>query len=311
MKSSCTRRLLVASMWLGVSLHCAAQPVAGSPTSSAPAAVERSLSAGERMRKYVLYVPATSSTARPLVVALHGTGMTGQLMRRWTGEAFERLADKYGFVVAYPDAVGGSWHDCRGSSAWRSDVDDVGFIRALVKSVSAEFAVDPKQVYLFGYSGGGHMAFRFSWQAVDEVAALAVVAASLPTPDSLTCTMSTRVPRTMLVLGTADRTNPYSGGPHVAGGSVLSALASAEALANRHGLKGPTGERSLQSSSAEDPTGVQVTEWLQGRQPLVSLYTVTGGGHTVPQPAYSFGQSMGATSKFDSPSAAWRFFIGQ
>ena len=44
---------------------------------------------------------------------------------------------------------------------------------------------------------------------------------------------------------------------------------------------------------------------------MVALYTVRDDGHTIPQPAHVFGPSMGATGKFDAPSAAWNFFTGQ
>jgi poly(3-hydroxybutyrate) depolymerase len=51
----------------------------------------------------VHYVPAApQSTARPLVLALHGLGSTGAQFEKDTG--LDAFADSHGFVVAYPDA---------------------------------------------------------------------------------------------------------------------------------------------------------------------------------------------------------------
>jgi polyhydroxybutyrate depolymerase len=40
------------------------------------------------------------------------------------------------------------------------------------------------RVFVFGYSGGGHMAFRLAQEAPGRIAAIAVVAASIPAPDN-------------------------------------------------------------------------------------------------------------------------------
>ena len=286
-------------------------PVAAQSPGAAVTVQERSLRVGERDRTYLLVAPVAPAGKRALVIVLHGSSGTGKNMRDATGERFDRLAEQEGFLVAYPDAVGGNWYDCRASSAWRRDVDDVGFLRAIVQSAVTELAVDPARVYLFGYSGGGHMAMRYAWEAPDGVGGIAAVAANLPTAESLDCRMPEHGTRVMLVLGTADYTNPYAGGPHGAGGFVLSARKSAEAFAARLGLGSPEAEQVVHSASAGDPTSVQRLAWRRGGRPMVALYTVRDGGHTIPQPVYEFGPMMGATSRFDAPAAAWDFFVGR
>ena len=64
----------------------------------------------------------------------------------------------------------------------KENIDDVSFIGALIDRFKAGYAIDAKRVYAFGYSNGGHMAFRLAMEAPDEVAAIAAVAASLPMP---------------------------------------------------------------------------------------------------------------------------------
>ncbi len=59
----------------------------------------------------------------------------------------------------------------------------MNFMRALIARMMFEHAIDQKRVYVFGYSNGGHMAFRLAMEAPAEIAAIASVAANLPTPD--------------------------------------------------------------------------------------------------------------------------------
>ena len=96
--------------------------------------------------------------------------------------------------------------------AKRENIDDMSFIRAVIGRVGEEQDVDEKRVYVFGYSNGGHMAFRLAMEAPDEIAAIASVAASLPTPDASSCPQQGRTSRVMLINGTSDPINPYQGG---------------------------------------------------------------------------------------------------
>ena len=90
------------------------------------------------------------------------------------------------------------------------------FIRTLIARMKAEHSVSDKRVYVFGYSNGGHMAFRLAIEAPDEIAAVAAVAASLPTSDASSCPQQGRTSRVMLINGTADPINPYQGQAHCA-----------------------------------------------------------------------------------------------
>jgi len=141
--------------------------------------------------------------------------MDGARMRVFTGYEFDRLADQHGFVVLYPDGYRRNWNDCRKHATFPAklqNIDDMSFIRTLIARVMAEQGVDEKSVYVFGYSNGGHMAFRLAMEAPDEVAAIAAVAASLPTPDASSCPQQGRTSRIMLINGTEDPINPYQGG---------------------------------------------------------------------------------------------------
>jgi polyhydroxybutyrate depolymerase len=275
--------------------------------------------AGDKERTYLVYVPANLPPQAALVIVLHGSGMDGARMRRCTSYEFECLADQHGFVVLYPNGYRGNWNDCRKHATFpakRENIDDMGFIRALIGRVKQEQGIDEKRVYVFGYSNGGHMAFRLTMEAPDEVAAVAAVAASLPMPDASSCPQQGRTSRVMLINGTSDPINPYQGGivtlfGFASRGSVMSSVGSAQNLAERNGITSPPIPGQLPKGSSDDATSVETLTWHANGKPYCCLCTVRGGGHVIPQQTYRFPRLLGkTTSLLDAPREAFRFFEG-
>jgi polyhydroxybutyrate depolymerase len=291
-------------------------PAPARPTLSS--AVERAtIRVGDRDRSYVAYIPAGLAPGAPLVLVLHGSTMDGATMRRWTGYEFDRLADRDGFIVLYPDGYRRNWNDCRRAATFPArleNVDDVGFIRGLIERYTSERGVDPGRVYAFGYSNGGQMAYRLAIEWPDMVAAVATVGANLPTPDNNLCGAQGRTARVMLVSGTKDPIVPFNGGEvtlfgFASRGTVVSSLATGEELARRsHSLAGPA-RTQLRNPSPDDPTSIERLTWSRADAPVVALYVVHGGGHVVPQPAFRFPRLLGRTTgHLNAPQEALEFF---
>ncbi len=229
-----------------------------------------SVRVGGKDRDYLIYIPANlPPQAVALVIVLHGSGMDGARMRRSTGYEFDCLADQHGFVVLYPDGYRGNWNDCRKYATFpakRENIDDMSFIRALIARLRQEQAIDKGRVFVFGYSNGGHMAFRLAMEAPDEIAAVAAVAASLPTPENSSCPQRGPTSRVMLINGTSDPINPYQGGTvtlfgFASRGSVMSSLASAQNLADRNGITMPPIPGELPKVSSDEITSVEKLIW--------------------------------------------------
>lgn len=68
--------------------------------------------------------------------------------------------------------------DC-GRCGWISCNDDVGFLDALLETVTENFAADPERLYLTGFSAGSMMANHFGCAASQWFAAVALVAGRL------------------------------------------------------------------------------------------------------------------------------------
>jgi polyhydroxybutyrate depolymerase len=85
--------------------------------------------------------------------------------RKFTGYEFDNMADTHGSAVFYPDGYKRNWNDCLKAGAVAATlehVDDVGFILAPIGKAQSEFKIDPKKVYLVGYSNGGQLAMTLA-----------------------------------------------------------------------------------------------------------------------------------------------------
>jgi polyhydroxybutyrate depolymerase len=277
-----------------------------------------SLRVGGRERSYSLYVPEPRAPRPALVFVLHGSMGDGAQARRGTFYRFDELADRDGFVVAYPDGFEGHWNDCRRAAPYSANleqVDDVGFLRALVARLEAELAVDPRRVYATGISNGGQMAYRLALEAPDLVAAIAPVAAGLPDESNLDCERRGEPVAALILNGTDDPMNPFDGG-RVAlygvwgdRGSVLSSAASAAYFAELAGHRQPPRRRRYPERSRDDGSWAELFEFVDGPGPEVAHLVVHGGGHTFPSLSGRYPRGIGHTNAdLDGAAEVWDFF---
>jgi poly(3-hydroxybutyrate) depolymerase len=100
-----------------------------------------------RERSYLMHVPAVAGNEpRPLVIALHGAGQDAAAFAAESHFANEAEANRV--IVVFPDGTGTSpgkrsWnaHFCCGP-AITQQVDDIGFIGALIDRIAAQLPID-------------------------------------------------------------------------------------------------------------------------------------------------------------------------
>lgn len=181
---------------------------------AAGADLDRSLQVDGRDRIYHVHIPAMGAQPAgfPLLIVLHGGTGNGSRMAQKSG--FSELADREGFIVVYPDGTGlvnnrFTWNadNCCGY-AHRKNVDDVGFISALIDRLIEDFDVDPARVYVTGYSNGAMMSFRLACELSDTIAAAAPYAGAL---NSDVCAATEPVP-ILIMNGEDDENVPVAGG---------------------------------------------------------------------------------------------------
>ena len=284
---------------------CGSQTVV-QPGPSTPAALpvgssSHTIVVGGRTRTYLTYRPAALSGPAPLVVMLHGGFGTAALAERYYG--WDAEADRGHFVVAYPDGLNRAWNTgggCCGTPA-KENVDDVGFITAVVSAVGRSVPIDPRRVYVTGISNGGIMAYALACRTRGVFAAIGPVAATQLGP------CSTPEPISVLhIHGTADTNIPYDG-------------SQGQGYAHIHGPSVPSVNATWRSIDGCDPPavstqGVVTTSTAtcpQGR--AVELITVDGAGHQWPGSASRPGIQRllhidPPSTAFDATAVLWAFF---
>lgn len=138
-----------------------------------------------RARTYLVYTP-TGYTATgpklPLVVSLHpglSNASSHAAAARWHDKGNAEQ-----FITVYPNGtpiLAGNpsslqWNAYEPSTG--SNVDDVGFLNALLNQLSRQYAVDTTRHYLAGFSNGAWMTFRMGCDFTRRFAALGPVSGS-------------------------------------------------------------------------------------------------------------------------------------
>jgi polyhydroxybutyrate depolymerase len=274
-----------------------------------------SLSHNGRARTYQLYVSTQLHEPAPLVLVLHGGGGSGANMALMSRQTFNRIADRDGIIVVYPDGVGRNWNDGRSgvrSPAMNENVDDVGFLRALVRELSARYRVDSKRIYSAGISNGGFMSFRLACEAADVFAAVAPVAATLSEDLGPRCHPSKPVSIAILN-GTDDPIVPWAGGQVSAlrakRGNVWSSEKTLDMWAALDGCREKSDDQVI-DKVPDDGTSVILHVRSQCRAGSEArLYEIRGGGHTWPRgEKYLTERLVGKVSQeLDGAEEIWRF----
>jgi polyhydroxybutyrate depolymerase len=265
---------------------------------------DETLQVGSRERHYEEFVPNDAPNL-PLVIALHGRYGTGKQMEKFS--AFDRVAAREEFVVAYPDGVGRAWNDGRANG--KSDADDVAFIGALIDEMADLHGIDRSRVYVTGASNGGIMSYRIGCELSDRVAAIAPVIGNLAA--DLPCSPSHPI-SVLAINGTSDPFVPYNGG-QVAGdrGEVLSAALSTQTFATVDGCGPANLTYEEPDVNTDDGSRTFVTTYdCSTSTQEVGLITLGGAGHTWPGGSqYLPKRTIGGVSRdFDGAERIWDFF---
>ena len=123
----------------------------------------------------LIHVPANLPPAAPLVMALHGGGGSAAWQADDATYGLISSAEQAGYVVVFPNGTSkfsngmfATWNagDCC-AQARDAGVDDVGFLRAVVRDVQSRLPIDARRVFAIGMSNGGMMAYRLACDAAD------------------------------------------------------------------------------------------------------------------------------------------------
>jgi polyhydroxybutyrate depolymerase len=262
---------------------------------------------GSHCRTALVHVPPKQDNAGPLplVIALHGILNTPENADKQT--AFRELADREGFVVAYPDARMGVWNIFNS----RRDADDIRFLSALIDQMVAKYQVDPARVYLTGTSNGGMMVHTVARVMPERFAAIAPAFGPLARSTERAGAPGVPMP-TLIIYGTADNILRWGGGGSSGFGLPwYSSVPDMVAFwANNNGCSEVAESTDLPDIDPNDGTTASRTVYggcTDGAE--VVLYTVHGGGHNRPGTLNNPNGGYGAVCMdFNATEVTWAFF---
>lgn len=274
-------------------------------------------------RTFLTHTPPSFTKTRsiPLVIALHGGGGNAEAMVKLTMGGLNTLADKEGFVVIYPEGIEKNWNDGRSGNetdyrAHEENIDDVGFISALIDYQIKNLNIDPKRVYVTGMSNGAMMSLRLGCELAGKITAIAPVAGSIPQNLLAKCLPSGTV-SVLLMNGTDDPLVPLGGG-YITGpfgvkkiGKVISVDETINLWVNNNKCMQATVITDVRDEDPQDGATVQVKTYTGcGDGTEVILYTINGGGHTWPGGyQYLSKNIVGNTCRdINANEVIWNFF---
>jgi polyhydroxybutyrate depolymerase len=270
-----------------------------------------SIVVGGVTRTYVAHVPAKLGSSVPLVLSFHGHFGTGAGQAHLTN--FGALSDKYGFIVVYPDGINRGWNDGREG---KQGVDDIGLVKALITDFSRRYSIDPKRIYVNGFSNGAMFSQYVGCTLANQIAAIAPVSGYMPTEDAAACHPARPI-SVLEIGGTADPVVPYAGGEikllgFKRGAAVLSAKQTISMWTHNAKCKAPSPIAALAPIATSDGTSITRATYascVNGTS--VVLYTVIGGGHAWPGgPQYAPRLIIGRASRqLDTSQTIVEFFL--
>ncbi|MEO7774801.1 MAG: PHB depolymerase family esterase [Steroidobacteraceae bacterium] len=272
---------------------------------------------------YKLYLPARAAqpvTLRPLLIMLHGCTQGPDDFA--AGTCMNGLADRYGFLVAYPAqsaAANGMkcWNWFRSADQMR-DAGEPALLVGITREIMAEHAINPRGVLVAGMSAGAAMAVILgvnypelyaavgahsglpyraaTGDALAAMAAMRGVRAAQPSRRARAGSRARSSPAlagrfvpTIVFHGDADATVDAGNGSLIVAQAVLRAEASGRRL-----------QKVIQERGDSEGRGVTVTTYRDSTPiPCVEHWLVHGAGH-----AWSGGSPDGSCTDPVGPDAS-------
>jgi polyhydroxybutyrate depolymerase len=275
-----------------------------------------SIHVDDRDRHFIFITPKGFKPGAPLPIVFffHGAGGTAQ--QAWRTYGWTQKADAENFFVAFPEGLpvrpdgAGSfllnpniWRDGRPGMLMRG-IDDIHFFEEMLNRLEATLPIDPKRVYVTGFSNGAGMTFTLGACFADRIAAIAPVSSQ----SFIAINKLARPVPVYYLAGTADPLVPYHGGtvtlPWGNTRTTAPVEHSAEVWAALDGCP-PTPE------VVSDEHGVRVVRYGPGKEDAEVLFTtIDGNGHHWPDTVELLPHAIcGPTlDPFSATDRIWDFF---
>jgi polyhydroxybutyrate depolymerase len=292
--------------------------VAFTAAAQASTTTARTIEVAGLSRTYYLHVPVNIPKDREaaLVLMFHGGGGTPAWAERES--QFSELADREGFLAAYPQGYKKSWNDGRENrniAAQRDHIDDLAFVAALLDDLGKNYKIDSKRVFATGISNGATFSQYLGIHLSTRIAAIAPVAGGIAEP--LSANFNPEKPVAVLMMnGTQDPLVHYQGGNitlpwGTTRGAIISTESAVAKWVDHNDCRAESVTVDLPDKDPADGTRVKRLSYTGCREGTeVVLYRIEGGGHTWPGGLQYLPKRLIGNMSYDidATEIIWEFF---
>ena len=252
-------------------------------------------------REYIIHIPKNLTEDSPLVFIIHG--FTGSAEGISAYSDMNSIAERESFIAVYPQGtkdingntffnVGYEFHD-------DSTINDVSFIRELVRSLSQEFNLSRKKAFATGMSNGGDMSYLLACTSSDLFKAVAPVAGGLMKGLKDSCELNSLVP-VFEIHGTADKISLFEGdlNNEEGWGAYYDLPSTIDFFAKRYQLTNKSVNQIISKKSGADYDIFFERHWSDDLEEEVWMYRIEDGRHVWPGIKFNW---------WDNP-LAWFYF---
>ena len=255
-------------------------------------------------RNFHFNKPAKDIKNGNLLFLMHGSGGNGKQIMKAAGK-LEAIASNENLLIVYPDGYKNYWNECRKSSTALANTENINenaFFNEMIGYFKRSYGINEKKVFAAGFSGGGHMAYKLALTMPEKIRAITAIVANQPDPAYSDCIEAKMAVPVLIINGTLDATNPYTGGEMFVNGSSFGVVRSTENTfkywAKLAGYSGEPVKTILPDMDPADNKTIESYTFKEKNKPEVRLLKVIGGKHDYP-------------NDIDVYLYAWDFFKSQ
>ncbi len=195
------------------------------PVGLEPGDYERSLTVNSVTRWYKVVIPQNydHTVARPLLFCFHGGNNSMKTFFNKRKDLIERC-EQENWILVFPN--GSDNKENKGLSVWKAihccppainhDIDEIGFVEAMIEELTDMLKIDVKRIYIMGGSNGGMLTHKLAAEIPEYFAAAAPVSSTVggqidANSPKLTVTPIAPIP-IMLTHGMSDGSVMFHGG---------------------------------------------------------------------------------------------------
>ena len=149
-------------------------------------------------------MPKDKSKPIPLIINFHG--FLSHAIEQQGFSQMDNYAHQNGVGVIYPEGVKKSWNV---GKAMLNDENDIGFVNALIDSVSSNYNIDSNRIYACGFSNGGTFSYELMCGLSNKIAAFGSVGGNFSINENRLCNIDREIPL-IHIHGTKDRLQNYN-----------------------------------------------------------------------------------------------------